>query len=218
MDDMGSPRPPRPVRPLAANGSTSLFLLERARAGDPQATNELLARYLPRLERWTTGRLPPAARSLCDTHDVVQDTLIRAFKGLARFEVRGEGALGAYLRQAVNNRIKDEIRRMKRQPRREPLQDWPAAAPSPLEQAIGTEAFERYERALWRLKPSDREAVIASVELNYTLEELAGALEKPTVNAARQAVSRALSRLAKEMSIDEQRVEQVRAVAAQEPS
>ena len=179
--------------------ASSLSLLERARAGDDGALNDLLARYLPRLERWATGRLPGWARDLCDTHDLVQDTLIRAFKGWDRFEARGDGAIGAYLRQAVLNRMRDEIRRVKRQPERAELADGPTSAASPLEEAVGTETLERYERALAGLRDSDREAVVAAVEMHYTPEELAAVLGKPTANAARVAVVRALQRLAEEM-------------------
>jgi len=179
--------------------SNSLTLLERARAGDSAALDELLARYLPRLERWATGRLPGWARDLCDTHDLVQDTLIRAFKGWDRFEARGDGAIGAYLRQAVLNRMRDEIRRVKRQPERGALADGPAPAASPLEEAIGVETLERYERALSRLREADREAVVAAVEMNYSGEELAAVLGKPTANAARVSVIRALKRLAEVM-------------------
>src|SRR5262245_32467090 len=127
-----------PSAPRGTDPSTSLSLLERARAGDSTALNDLLARYVPRLERWPSGRLPGWARDLCDTHDLVQDTLIRAFKGLDRFEPRGDGAIGAYLRQAVLNRLRDEIRRVKRQPERAAeLPDGAAATASPLEEAVG---------------------------------------------------------------------------------
>jgi RNA polymerase sigma-70 factor (ECF subfamily) len=189
-----------PYEALAA--ARSLDLLARARAGDQSALNELLSRYLPRLQRWATGRLPGWARDLADTQDLVQEALVRAFKGMERFEARGEGALAAYLRQAVLNRIRDEIRRVKRRPEREELEDRPTSGASPLELAIGMEALERYERALARLRDADREAVVAAVEMSYTPDELARVLGKPTANAARVAVARALGRLAEEMRRD----------------
>ena len=64
---------------------------------------------------------------------------------------------------------------------------------------MGIETLERYERALAGLRDSDREAVVAAVEMHYTPEELAAVLGKPTANAARVAVVRALQRLAEEM-------------------
>jgi RNA polymerase sigma-70 factor (ECF subfamily) len=174
-------------------------LLERAQAGDRAALESLLARYLPRLQRWATGRLPRWARDMADTQDRVQETLFQTFRRIERFESRGEGALQAYLRQAVLNRIREELRRKKRQPPRSELD--PAVEDhrrSPLEEAIGQEAIERYERGLERLRPEDRELVVARIELGYTNREVADLLGKPTPNAARMATERAIVRLAKE--------------------
>jgi RNA polymerase sigma-70 factor, ECF subfamily len=179
---------------------SSLDLIERAKAGDAQAVDTLIARYLPRLQRWASGRLPMWARDLAETQDLVQETVYKAFKQIDRFEVRGAGALQGYLRQALINRIRSEIRRVSRRPEPGVLDSQRAdEGPSPLEAAIGREAVERYEAALARLKPDDREAIVGRIELGLTNEELAEALDKPTPNAARMAVERALFRLATEM-------------------
>jgi len=184
---------------------TTLDLLRQAQAGDVEALNGLLARYLPRMRRWASGRLPSGARGMSDTHDVVQETLSRAFRKIEGFEIRGEGALQAYLRQALLNQIRQEIRRAaSRVPPADPgaaeaAVDVAAPGPSPLELAIGAEDAERYERALARLRPEDREAIIARIELGLSHQEVAVATGKPSANAARMAVERALSRLLKEM-------------------
>jgi RNA polymerase sigma factor (sigma-70 family) len=179
---------------------SSLTLLERAQAGDRAALESLITRYLPRLQRWASGRLPRWARDIADTQDLVQETLFQTFKRIERFEARGEGALQAYLRQAILNRIREELRRTKRRPPRSEL-DLAAegTARSPLEEAIGHEAVERYEQALARLRPADRELVVARIELGYTNQEIADLLDRPTPNAARMATERAIVRLAKEM-------------------
>jgi RNA polymerase sigma-70 factor (ECF subfamily) len=110
------------------------------------------------------------------------------------------GALQAYLRQAVLNRIRDELRRNRRQPEGTELDDLELdPAQSPLEQAIGREAVDRYERALEQLMPQEREAIIARIEMGYSYEELAEALGKPTADAARKTAQRALVRLVEEM-------------------
>src|SRR5262245_26933972 len=179
---------------------TSVSLLERARAGDTDALDALIARYLPRLQRWAHGRLPVWARDLAETQDLVQETLVQAFKRIDKFEVRGEGALQAYLRQALLNRIRSEIRRVGRRPASTELDSQITdVGPSPLERAIGVEAVDRYEEALARLRPEEREAIVGRIELGLTHEELAEALDKPTANAARMAVERAVKRLAQEM-------------------
>ena len=70
---------------------------------------------------------------------------------------------------------------------------------APLDEAIGAENLHRYEEAVQRLLPADREAVIGRIELQYSYEELAVVLNKPTAAAARMAVTRAMKRLANEM-------------------
>lgn len=179
---------------------STLTLLTRARSGDAEALDDLFARYLPGLRRWASGRLPRWARDLADTPDLVQETLIETFKRIEGFEHRGEGALRAYLRQAVMNRIRDELRRANRRPAPVEL-DETMVDPglSPLEAAVGTEMVERYEAALQRLPEGDRELVIARVEMGLTYGELAVAVGKPSADAARMAVSRALVRLAEEL-------------------
>ena len=89
---------------------STLVLLERARAGDRQALDDLFGRYVPLLRRWASGKLPQWARDLTDTHDLVQETLLQTFKKIDTFEYRGEGALQAYLRQVLVNRIRAEFR------------------------------------------------------------------------------------------------------------
>src|SRR5580765_1533620 len=131
---------------MATDGESSFDLLERIRTGDPYALDALLGRHLPPLQRWASGRLPRWARDLADTDDLVQETLLQTFKRIDGFEPRRVGALHAYLRQAVLNRIRDELRRKGRRPDAGELTDLEAADASPLEQAIGSEAVERYER------------------------------------------------------------------------
>ena len=49
------------------------------------------------------------------------------------------------------------------------------------------------------MKPQEREAIIARVELGYSYEEMAVMLDKPSAEAARKMAQRALVRLAEEM-------------------
>lgn len=177
------------------------YLVERAKAGDRLALDLLFDRALPALRRWASGRLPRWSRDLMDTDDIVQETAIRAMQRIGGFEPRHAGALQAYLRQAIVNRIRDEIRHKGRLPMQAELdENQRDLSASPLEAAIGHEAVERYETALARLRPEEREAIVGRVEMDSSYEELAQALGKPSADAARMATSRALLRLAQEMS------------------
>ena len=191
--------PPRSAGARPDLESTA-HLIALARGGDEEAMNRLFVLHRDPLRRWTAGRLPKWARDLADTDDLVQEALLSTLKRIGEFEARHVGALQAYLRQAILNRIRDELRRTGRQPLSATLDTQsPGDSASPLEEAIGREAVERYERALANLRDDDREVIIARVELGYSYEELAVALDKPSAEAARKAAQRALVRLAAEM-------------------
>ena len=192
--------PSHAAGPRLSAVATTADLLQRARLGDGEALNELFARYLPSLRRWARGRLPRWTRDLRDTDDVVQETLVQTLKHIGDFQPRHEGALQAYLRQALVNRVRDEVRRVNRHGVAAEIQDeHPASDASPLEEAIGREAVARYEQALARLRPEEREVVIARVELGQSYQQIAAGHHKASADAARMAVSRALVRLAEEM-------------------
>ncbi len=175
-------------------------LLQRAKSGDARALESLMARYLPRLQRWASGRLPSRARSLLDTHDLVQETLMRTVQGLDRIEVRGPGGFQAYVRQAVLNRIRDQVRYANRRPGPDGLpEDLHDPSPSPLEDAIGSDVVDRYERAMQTLSAEDRELLHLHIELDYDHGEIAAMTERSSRDAVRMAVKRALRRLAEEM-------------------
>ena len=107
--------------PRDAAAESSFALIERARSGDEVALNELCARYLPRLQRWAHGRLPGWARDALDTHDIVQETLAHVARRIQSFEPRHKAAFQAYLRQALLNRVRDQIRRVRARPAPDPL-------------------------------------------------------------------------------------------------
>ena len=185
---------------LPGGAETTFRLLERVRAGDETALEALFARYAAPLRRWASGRLPRRARDGADTQDLVQETLLQTLRKIGSFEPRREGALQAYLRQALMNRIRDELRRYERRGPPEALDSQIVDdTPSPVEQAIGQQAVDRYERALANLRAEDREAIVARVEMDCSYEQLAEMLGKPSTGAARKAAQRALIRLAAEM-------------------
>ncbi len=180
---------------------STAVLLVRARAGDDVARTRLVQRVLPALQRWAHGRLPGYARAGLETDDLVQVALIRALDHLDDFTAMREGAFLAYLRRILLNSVRDELRRTARRgggavevP--DTLAD---ASPSLLEHAMGREVMEAYEAALAQLTEEQQEAVILRIEFGYSHQEIADALGRPSENAARMVVARALARLAESM-------------------
>jgi RNA polymerase sigma-70 factor (ECF subfamily) len=192
--------PPLGSSGATPTGETTIELVERAKTGDVNAREQLMSKCLPLLRRWARHKLPQYARDLADTEDIVQDTLLNAFRRLPTFKWEREGALYCFLREALRNRIIDEVRRAQRSPLPEALVNEPVdRGQSPFEALVDREKLERYEAALERLRPIDREAIIGRIELQLSFEELAVALGKPTTNAARVALSRAVASLIREM-------------------
>jgi RNA polymerase sigma-70 factor, ECF subfamily len=171
-------------------------LLHRIQAGDENAVDLLLARILPRLRRWAHGRLPRSSRGMLETGDIVQAVAAKAVRQLATLRVDHAAALGYYLRQAIANEIASQWRRADRRPFETSLGESLAAADtSPLDRLIGAERVRRYEAALHRLDPPEREAIVGRFELAYEYDDLARYLGKPSAGAARVAVHRAVKRL-----------------------
>jgi RNA polymerase sigma factor (sigma-70 family) len=196
----------RRVQTGSSLSSTSGALLDRARAGESRAINRLFQRHGAVLRRWARGRLPPWARSFSDTADLVQDVLLQTFRRLDRFEDRGTGALRAYLRQAISNRIADEKRRVARRPIDGDLEphvfEIPGPGPSPFDSAVAAQREALYKRALAKLPETDRVLVVGRLELGYDYEQLALVTSRATTEAARQAVRRAMLKLVEHMSDD----------------
>jgi RNA polymerase sigma-70 factor (ECF subfamily) len=176
----------------------TIELVIKARDGDRLAVEALLQRCLPELRRWAHGRLPAAARGNLDTSDLVQETVLHVLRRLDHFEPRHVGAMQAYLHQSVINRIRDEVRKVTRRPAPAELPvDLTADDTSPLETTVRREAYRRYRAALEGLSSRDRAFIVARIETQWSIPEIARHFGIKTVDAARMAVSRAVKRLMK---------------------
>jgi RNA polymerase sigma-70 factor, ECF subfamily len=186
--------------PASFDGTATLELVERARGGDQTAWEILMRRYRGPLQRFARSRLARQPRRLTDTDDVVQDVTINVFRRLHRIELRFPGALLAYLRRSVSNRVADEHRRAVRQGPTATLDDnLPDGHQSPLDLTIDHDKVRAYRVALLALSADDRLAIVMRLERGEGYDVIADRLGKPTPNAARVAVARAMFRLAKQM-------------------
>jgi RNA polymerase sigma-70 factor (ECF subfamily) len=171
-------------------------LIVRAKAGDGNAVEALLQRCLPALRRWAHGRLPQAARGSLDTDDIVQSVIMQWLRRLPHFQPTQVGATMAYLRRSAINRIRDEVRRITRQPPPSELsEEVVGEAPTQLELAIQSEDYDRYRAALMQLRQRDRELILARLEAGWSAAEIALYFDLTSVEAARMAVLRATRHL-----------------------
>jgi RNA polymerase sigma factor (sigma-70 family) len=200
QSDPGRQRASDSLQPEDSN-----VLLERARAGESSALSALFDRHAHYLRGWGHRKLPAWARRCADTADLVQDTLLQTLKRLPFFQPRGSGAMRAYLRQALMNRIRDELRRVAASGVGVDIAELPLSdgAPSPYSRAEHEERMRRYRRALKGLRPEERRLIVARFHLGYSHEQIALAFGKSSVDAARMSVRRAVDHLTAMMDRDD---------------
>ena len=67
------------------NSAITTRLLERARAGDEQALDELIGRHRARLRRMVELRLDRRLQSRIDASDVIQDAYVEVVRRLGEY-------------------------------------------------------------------------------------------------------------------------------------
>ncbi len=85
-------------------------LIGRCRAGEQQARELLFARYRQYLWLLAQGQLGGRLRARCDPSDLVQQTLLEAFRDFAGFTGAHEAELLAWLRQILAHNLYNEAR------------------------------------------------------------------------------------------------------------
>jgi len=90
---------------------TSTFaLIEKVKAGDDQALSLAFERCRRRLAVLIYFKLSPRARQLAEVDDLVQETLLRAFKSIDRFSYQSPGSLLRWLSSIADHVIIDQVR------------------------------------------------------------------------------------------------------------
>ena len=180
--------------------ASTATLIHRIHNGEEHAKDLLLQRSLPLLKRWARGRLPRYSRDLAETDDLVQLTLIKAMARIDAFEPRRQGSFLAYLRQAMSNAIRNEIRNSRRRPTFDTLDEGIGGGPDqrPPQESIAD--LEAYEKGLAQLGERPRQAVILRLEFGLTYPEIAEELSMRSADAARMTVARSLVTLARALS------------------
>src|SRR4051794_36420105 len=176
---------------LTADTTDERALVAAARSGDERAFRALVDPYRRALEVHCYRMLG----SLHDAEDVTQETLLRAWRSLERFERRA--TVHTWLYRIATNACLDELERRPRRP--EPVQPFPDA----LLQEAGTPVVDpaaRYAQregmelafltAIQQLPGRQRAVLILRDVLGWTAPEVAELLDT-TVAGANSALQRA---------------------------
>jgi RNA polymerase sigma-70 factor (ECF subfamily) len=168
----------------------------RVRAGDADAFRLLMERHAGPVHRLAT-RMTGNAQ---DAEDVVQETFLRAYRNLARFEARSQ--FGSWLYRIAVNCAYDALRgRARREGRIEPAGDEAPAFetvaaddPGPDRLLAGAEVRRRVQAAMARMSALERSAFTLRHLEGRPTAEIAGLLGLPG-EAAKQSVFRAVRKL-----------------------
>ena len=174
---------------------STVRLLPRIAQGDGEAAGVLFERAGSRLRRFARGRLPGWARRRTDTEDLVQESLVRGWKNLDRFQKQPSGSLLRWLNTVLKNLVTDEKRHAMRTGQPEGFPGNPTShTPSPDRHTLNKERKELFTTALSQLS-RDEQAIIRRRSDGDSFAQLARTLGKPSADAARMAHSRALRKL-----------------------
>ena len=173
--------------------SKTAIILERIVKGDKDATNDLVKHCYPLLLKWAHGRVPYTEKSLLDTTDLVQETILRGIQRIESFQSLRAGAFLAYLRKIFINCINESVRKPNKS---DDIDDFLNRRTN-FSTELNVDEYIFYEKALEKLSEEEQEAVILRVEFGFTYAEIAQEMEKPTEDSARMYVNRALVKLAK---------------------
>ena len=124
----------------------------------------------------------------------MQESLLHTLQHLPGFDPARPGGLQAYLRVALQNKVKDAVRRRARFSSLGDVAEPVDRRPSPYDAVKEKEMVARQEAVLNQLRPSDRALLVARIELGYDYAQIARLFGKPSADAARVAVHRALRR------------------------
>ena len=170
--------------------------LPAARRGDPAAQEALYRAF--------EGQVYGLARRICrtreDAEDVVQETFLKAYRQLGRFESRAN--FGTWLHRIAVNCSIDVIRGRKHQEMGHDANDLETldsvddqrVDPSPERLMLSTEVQERVGRAMEGLTAMERAAFVLRHFEGQSIEEISGALGLKA-NAAKHSIFRAVRKM-----------------------
>lgn len=169
-------------------------LVQRFRAGDGQAFDELVERWGPSIWR-LAWRLTGDAN---DAQDVRQMTLMRAYSALDSFN--GEASLSTWLYRVVLNLCRDRLRGERARERatldagRRLNGNGSGHAPGPEHELQAAEAARRIASAIDELPREEREVVVLRHYHDLSFPEIAEVLGAPATTV-KSRMTRGLERL-----------------------
>ena len=164
-------------------------LLRQAQAGDRDAFDRVTCDYRPRLAALVRERLGETLSGQLEVDDVLQETLLRAFRSLGRFKQETDESLFRWLAGIAVNVLCEEIKRAPRTPQAVFTAECPAEDASVATTLRREERFDRLEDAVKKLPPDYRQVIQLTRFKKLPPDEVARRMKR-----SRQAVRNLLMR------------------------
>ncbi len=176
------------------NASIEKTLVTRAQSGDRDAFDELVVHSRAKLLRWILSRMGSRLRSKVAPEDILQETLVWAYRSIGKLDWRGEEALEQWLFSIAKHVVLKEASRHDR--KGEHFLECEAARdePTPSRVMRRGERFDRLEAALRSLSPDHRRVVELARLRGMPIKEIANRMER-SPDAVSHLLSRALKNL-----------------------
>ncbi|MCA9146823.1 MAG: sigma-70 family RNA polymerase sigma factor [Planctomycetales bacterium] len=181
--------------------------LSSARLVSPVRLAALLDEHRSYLKRIAEAELPERLQARLDSSDLVQETLLLAYRQFGQFAGSTDAQFVGWLREILRNQIIDATRHHGRQvrdvSRNQPLPDAVACdrTLSASEVARRTETGEQLRDALAKLPEHYRTVILLRQEQDLSFEEIGQHMDR-TADAARMLWGRAILQLSKLMQPD----------------
>ncbi len=186
------------------SGEGDADLVRNAKAGDPEAQDELCRRHLPGVLAWVRLKRSDLVAQRESVTDLVQTVFRQALGDLERYEHRGGNSFRNWLLTYADNKLRNREqyhRAERRRPEREvhaSLSQLYASITTPSQELSAKEGIERFERAFAKLSESDRTVILLARIEGLSHAEIAERLGV-SVAASKKALSRATVRLAAQL-------------------
>jgi RNA polymerase sigma-70 factor (ECF subfamily) len=170
------------------DGHGDAALVRRVLDGDAAAFTTLIDRHAPACLRFATRMLGNRA----DAEDATQETLVRAYRALGRYEDRE--VFRTWLFSILVNRCRTAVLRRGRRDRRVTVDETALASAAVDSDAAAVDLHVELERALAALDADQREAFVLKHVEQWSYDEMAAATGVG-VSALKMRVKRACERL-----------------------
>jgi len=173
----------------AMESPTSTFaLLEQAQAGDREALSRAFEKYQRRLAVLVHFKLSERTRTFAEVDDIVQETMLRAFRDIGRFSYQAPGSFLRWLSAIADHAIVDRVRYEGRERRAgeeipfrsesNPAGPEPVDTKTPSRLLAQREAVERLLSRLAALPEDYRNAILMAKIEGLSTAEMADRLGK----------------------------------------